>query len=163
MSHCKHLLSLVYLLILKTNIQIINAHTMFIKIYNTCFKLTFCCFCFSFLFQEQLQAQTIKPGINFQAIAKDNAGNPANNRKVYVEASIIKGRANGAVVFGEYHTTNSNENGIFNIVIGKGERFIGVNDIYAIDWPSAKYFFHLRIAITPITPSINWEKNNECK
>jgi hypothetical protein len=161
MSHCKHLLSLVYLLILKTNIQIINSHTMFIKIYNTCFKLTFSCFCFGFLFQEQLQAQTIKPGINFQAIAKDDAGNPANNRKVYVEASIIKGTANGAVVFGEYHTTNSNENGIFNIVIGKGERFIGVNDIYAIDWPSAKYFFHLKIAITPITPSINWEKNNE--
>ena len=117
--------------------------------------------CLTIIIAGHLNAQSIKPGINFQAIAKDKAGNPANNRAVYIEASILKGASNGAVVYGEYHTSNTNENGIFNIIIGKGERYIGLSDIYGIDWPSAKYYFHLRIAITPVAPSSNWQKNNE--
>lgn len=116
---------------------------------------------FKIIVVGHLNAQSIKPGINFQAIAKDKAGNPANNREVYIEASIIKGTPNGVVVYGEYHTSNTNENGIFNIIIGKGERFIGQRDIYGIDWTSSKYYFQLRIAITPVSPTSNWNKNNE--
>ena len=112
-------------------------------------------------FSTQLNAQSTKAGINFQAIARDKAGNPANNRKIYIESTIIKGTANGVVVFGEHHESNSNEFGVFNIVIGKGDRFMGVNDIYGIDWTSAKYYFHLRIAITPVSPGLDWVHNNE--
>ena len=108
-----------------------------------------------------INAQSSKAGINFQAIARDKAGNPANNRKVYIESTIIKGTANGAIVFGEHHESNSNEFGVFNIVIGKGERYTGVNDIYGIDWSSNNFYFHLRIAITPVSPSVDWEHNKE--
>jgi hypothetical protein len=124
-------------------------------------KLILSFLCLTIIIVGHLNAQSIKPGINFQAIAKDKAGNPANNRAIYIEASILKGSPNGALVYGEYHTSNSNENGIFNIIIGKGERYIGLSDIYGIDWPSAKFYFHLRIAITPVSPSNNWQKNNE--
>jgi hypothetical protein len=134
---------------------------MLSKIHIKCLRSIFIFLCFTIIIVGHLNAQSIKPGINFQAIAKDKAGNPANNRTVYIEASILKGSPNGAVVYGEYHTSNSNENGIFNIIIGKGERYIGLSDIYGIDWPSNKYYFHLRIAITPVSPSSNWQKNNE--
>ncbi len=113
------------------------------------------------LFSFRLHAQSAKSGINFQAIARDQAGNPANNRKIYVESTIVNGTANGVVVFGEHHESNSNEFGVFNIIIGKGERYTGVNDIYSIDWASTKFYFHLRIAITPISPSISWDFNKE--
>ena len=115
---------------------------MLSKIHIKCLRSIFIFLCFTIIIVGHLNAQSIKPGINFQAIAKDKAGNPANNRTVYIEASILKGSPNGAVVYGEYHTSNSNENGIFNIVIGKGERYIGLSDIYGIDWPSTKYYFH---------------------
>jgi len=129
----------------------IKKNSLFLFIFLMCFTL------FSF----RLHAQSAKPGINFQAIARDQAGNPANNRKIYIESTIVKGTANGVIVFGEHHESNSNEFGVFNIIIGKGERFTGVNDIFGIDWSSTKYYFHLRIAITPLSPSMNWDFNKE--
>jgi len=108
-----------------------------------------------------INAQSIKSGINFQAVARDIAGNPANNRKIYIESTILKGGPNGVVVFGEHHESKTNEYGIFNIIIGKGSRYEGVNDIYSIDWANANYYFHLKIAITPVSPDNNWDFNKE--
>jgi hypothetical protein len=122
---------------------------------------TFYILILSFSFYTKGYTQTQKPGINFQAIARDKAGNVANNRKIYIESNLLKGASNGAVIFGEHHESISNEFGIFNIIIGKGAHYIGVNDIYAIDWASSSYYFHLRIAITPISPDLNWEYNKE--
>ena len=113
------------------------------------------------LFYIEGFAQSPKAGINFQAVAKDKAGNPANNRKIYIKSTILKGTSNGVVVFGEHHESNTNEFGIFNIVIGKGTRYTGVNDIYGIDWSSANFYFQLSIAITPVSPGLNWEYNKE--
>jgi hypothetical protein len=90
-----------------------------------------------------LDAQTQQPGINFQAIARDKEFNAANNRKIYIECTIEKGLTNPIVVYGEHHEATTNEFGIFNLMIGKGNRYTGVNDIYGIDWANGKYFFHL--------------------
>ena len=79
-----------------------------------------------------LNAQNVNPGINFQAIARDKENNAANNRKVYIHCNIENGLINPIIVYGEYQEVTTNEFGIFNIVIGKGKRFIGANDIYAI-------------------------------
>ena len=38
------------------------------------------------LFYIEGFAQSPKAGINFQAVAKDKAGNPANNRKIYIKS-----------------------------------------------------------------------------
>ena len=130
------------------------------KLFVKLFFFTFLNF-ISLSFYSKSYGQNVKPGINFQAVARDKAGNPANNRKIYVEASILNGATNGIVVYGEHHESTSNEYGVFNIVIGKGSRYMGVNDIYGIDWASANFYFHLRIAITPISPTANWEYNKE--
>ena len=108
-----------------------------------------------------LNAQNVNPGINFQAIARDKENNAANNRKVYIHCNIENGLINPIIVYGEYQEVTTNEFGIFNIVIGKGKRFIGANDIYAIDWGTGKYYFHLKIAIQPIAPDINWDYTKE--
>ena len=108
-----------------------------------------------------LDAQTQQPGINFQAIARDKEFNAANNRKIYIECTIENGLTNPIVVYGEHHEATTNEFGIFNLMIGKGNRYTGVNDIYAIDWANGKYFFHLKISITPVAPAINWDYTKE--
>lgn len=125
------------------------------------FKCSLFFICTVLFFNKNIFAQSYKSGINFQAVAKDVAGNPANTRKIYIEATILKGSSNGPLVFGEYHEARTNEYGIFNIIIGKGNRFIGANDIYSIDWSTANYYFHLRVAITPINPNENWQYNKE--
>jgi hypothetical protein len=108
-----------------------------------------------------LLAQNASPGINFQAIARDKEHNAANNRKVYIECTIENGLTNPIVVYGEHQEVVTNEFGVFNLVIGKGVRFVGVNDIYAINWANGKYYFHLRISITPVAPDINWDYTKE--
>jgi hypothetical protein len=106
-------------------------------------------------------AQNVNPGINFQAIARDKEHNAANNRKVYIECTIENGLTNPIVVYGEHQEVATNEFGVFNLVIGKGTRFVGVNDIYAINWAVGKYYFHLRISITPVAPDVNWDYTKE--
>lgn len=116
---------------------------------------------FFLFFAHTIHAQTVNPGINFQAIARDQENNAANNRKIYIECTIENGLTNPTVVYGEHQEVTTNEFGIFNIVIGKGSRFTGVSDIYAIQWDKGKYFFHLKISITPVAPAINWDYTKE--
>ena len=127
---------------------------------NNCFKYILVAF-FLLCLNVGVHAQSIKPGINFQAIAKDNAGNPANNRKIYLMTTIENGFPNGNIVFGEKHTAITNELGIFNIVIGKGERFVGANNLYEIDWAIATYYIHLKMSVVPISPTIEWDHEKE--
>ncbi len=134
----------------------------FLIIHATRFYIHLCVLIFvSICFNNSLKAQSTNPGINFQAIARDIAHNTANNRKIYVQADIEKGVANGVVVYGENQITNSNEFGVFNIVIGKGVRYIGATDLYSIDWLHGPYFIHLKIVIAPVTPSIDWDYTKE--
>jgi len=54
----------------------------------------------------KLFAQTTSNGIFFQAIARDNFSNPAKDRKIYVQSSIIQTTATGTkVLTEEYQTT----------------------------------------------------------
>ena len=107
---------------------------------------------FNFLF-----AQNTNPGINFQAIARDKEHNAANSRKIYVKCTIENGISNPVIVYGENQEVSTNESGIFNIVIGKGTRYIGAKDLYDIDWGKGNFYFHLQISITPLNPPINWD------
>jgi hypothetical protein len=118
-------------------------------------------FTIALLNTNSLCAQNVNPGINFQAIARDKEHNAANNRKVYIECTIENGLTNPTIIYGEHQDVVTNEFGVFNLVIGKGVRFVGVNDIYAINWATSKYYFHLRISITPVAPDINWDYTKE--
>ena len=111
----------------------------------------------AFSFTNSLNAQVVKPGINFQAVAKDKEHNAASNRKIYIDCTIENGQANPIIVYGEHQDVRTNDVGIFNLVIGNGIRYIGANDIYNINWSSGSYYFHLKISITPIAPDPNWD------
>ena len=52
--------------------------------------------------QSVLLAQTPSTGIFFQAIARDQFANPAKDRKIYVQSSIIQTSAVGTKVLIEY-------------------------------------------------------------
>jgi hypothetical protein len=105
--------------------------------------------------------QSIKPGINFQAVARDKEHNAASNRKIYIDCTIENGQSNPIVVYGEHQDITTNDVGIFNLIIGNGTRYVGATDIYNINWGAGSYFFHLKISITPINPDPNWDYNKD--
>jgi hypothetical protein len=114
---------------------------------------------FIFFISQYADAQT---GIFFQAIARDNSSNPAKDRKLYVQTNIIQTSPNGTIVLTEEYKTNTDSYGIFNIMVGSGERVGGtVTGLSTIDWAKGPYYLNIKIVITPITASNTWDYTKE--
>ena len=111
---------------------------------------------------SNLQSQTTTAGILFQAIARDNALNPANNRKIYIRTSILSNNLNEAPILLEEHEAITDNLGVFNIAIGKGKFIAGTTgSIDNINWSVTSYQLNLKISITPIAPTVTWDYHNE--
>ena len=109
-------------------------------------------------------AQNTNPnyGIFFQAVARDNFSNPAKDRVVFVESSILQFTANGTKVLTELHQTTTDGLGVFSINIGSGQRIGGtLSGLDKVDWANGPYFLGLKIAIKPLSPVSNWDYTKE--
>ena len=101
-------------------------------------------------------------GIFFQAVARDNFSNPAKDRNIYVESSILQTTVNGTKVLIELHKTRTDAMGVFNITIGNGQRTGGSSTSLAtIDWSKGPFYLNLKIAITPFSASDSWDYSKE--
>ena len=110
---------------------------------------------------NQLIAQTTN-GIFFQAVARDNFSNPAKDRKIYVQSSIIQTTPTGTKVLTEEHQANTDATGVFSISLGNGVRVGGTaSSLTTIDWSKGPYYLNLKVAITPIGGNSNWDYNKE--
>ena len=80
-------------------------------------KMALICLLTSLFFNQSiLIAQTPGTGIFFQAVARDQFTNPAKDRKIYVEASIIQASATGTKVLIETHQPTTDGSGVFALV-----------------------------------------------
>ena len=110
---------------------------------------------------NQLFAQTTN-GIFFQAVARDNFSNPAKDRKIYVQSSIIQTTPTGTKVLTEEHQANTDATGVFSISLGNGVRVGGTaNSLGTIDWSKGPFYLNLKVAITPIGGNSSWDFNKE--
>jgi hypothetical protein len=101
-------------------------------------------------------------GIFFQAVARDNFSNPAKDRNIYVQSTIIQNTTTGIKVLTEVHKSSTDAMGVFNITIGNGQRTGGVaTSITTIDWSKGPFYLNLKIAITPFSASDNWDYTKE--
>jgi hypothetical protein len=101
-------------------------------------------------------------GIFFQAVARDNFSNPAKDRNIYVESSILQTTVNGTKVLIELHKTRTDAMGVFNITIGNGLKTGGSSSSLAtIDWSKGPFYLNLKIAITPFSASDSWDYSKE--
>ncbi len=131
------------------------------KFFKVNIPLTFIAF-FLTVISSQLFAQGSGVGIFFQAVARDNFSNPAKDRQIYVEASIIQSTAAGTKVLTELHQTTTDATGIFGISIGNGTRTSGiVSSLDKVEWAKGPYFLSLKIAIKPIAPVPNWDYSKD--
>jgi uncharacterized protein (TIGR02145 family) len=110
---------------------------------------------------NQLFSQTTN-GIFFQAVARDNFSNPAKDRKIYVQSSIIQTTPTGIKVLTEEHQANTDATGVFSISLGNGVRVGGTaTSLATIDWSKGPFYLNLKVAITPIGGNSNWNYSKE--
>jgi hypothetical protein len=85
-------------------------------------------------------------GINYQGVARNNAGVIQANQSIGLRMNILQGSASGNVVYTEKQLPTTNNNGVFNIVIGTGAVTQGT--FAAIDWSNGPYFLEVGMDIT---------------
>jgi hypothetical protein len=118
----------------------------------------------AFLFIKPIKTTAQLPGlgINFQAVARDKMENPAKDRKIYVQTSIVQNGSSTGTIFTEIHYSKTDMAGVFNISIGQGNRISGsASDLLSIPWNNGPLLLNLKIAIEPLTPLSNWDYTKE--
>ena len=115
------------------------------------------------------KAQTLETkvpvGITYQAVAiLEHKGNSIgmgedyesylSNKKISVRFSIIPNSPRQNPIYVEKHTTTTDDNGLFNLVIGQGDR-ISSKKMVDIDWSIGKYFLKVEIAVDKLLSKYN--------
>lgn len=91
-------------------------------------------------------AQTVVPqGMNYQAVARDLQGEVISNQPVVLQVSLLADQAQGREVYREIHQLQTNEFGLFNLVIGEGRAIKG--DFTLVPWSEAQIWMDLAIDI----------------
>lgn len=106
-------------------------------------KLTLILICSLLFANSNLQAQAPEK-INYQAVARNLAGNPLVNQAVGLEFNIRQGSPTGSVVYSETHTgVSTNQFGLFTAEIGGGTVNSGV--FSAINWGLSSFYLQVTI------------------
>ena len=84
----------------------------------------------------------VPQSFKYQAIVRDNLGNPITSKTVYFHVSILKGSISGTVAYSEEQQAQTNQYGLVNFNIGDGTNQI--QSISSIDWAGDKYFIKLQ-------------------
>jgi len=87
-------------------------------------------------------AQVAPPeGFNYSGVARTDGGLPLASTTIGVQFSILKGSVSGILVYQENHVVDTDDNGVFNLVIGFGAAVSG--SMSSIDWPTDNYFIQV--------------------
>ncbi len=91
-------------------------------------------------------SQHMPVGINYQAVARDKAGNEIKSKNLNVRISILRGDATGHTEYAETHSVTTDPFGLFNITIGEGSYYAGEKSEFVnIDWGSSPHFLKIEI------------------
>ncbi len=82
--------------------------------------------------------------INYQAVARNSAGQIIPSQNVGVRFSVIDASANGTVIYSETHSTTTNRFGLFTLGIGTGAPTNGT--FSTINWGTNDKFLKVEIA-----------------
>lgn len=96
-----------------------------------------------FLFIGAIAYSQVPQGFNYQAIYRDAQGNPIAEQNVTVQFTIINGSINGATVYSETQSAQTNQFGLFTLVIGQGTPVSG--DFSNITWGDGSKFLKVEV------------------
>jgi len=82
-------------------------------------------------------------GINYQGVARDSEGKPIISKNISVRISILKSAANGEVEYSETHKPQTNQFGLFALVIGQGTA--GMGSFGFVSWAVGNKWLQIEI------------------
>ncbi len=85
----------------------------------------------------------VPQGINYQAVARNQAGNILPNTAISLRLSIHDGSSTGTVVYQETHNVTTNQLGIFSVVIGGG--LLPQGTFTGINWATGSKFLQVEL------------------
>ena len=103
-------------------------------------------FVFILTLSQLLQSQNAPSAFNYSAVARDAQSNPISNQTIGIQISILKSSPTGTVVFQENHFVNTNQSGLFNLMIGTGS--VLNSSIPSIDWGNDDYYIKVGMDVT---------------
>lgn len=80
---------------------------------------------------------------NYSAVARDASGDPISSTAIGIQITILQSNMSGLSVYAENHSVNTDEYGLFNLVIGAGS--IQSGDMNSIEWHL--YDFYLQVGM----------------
>jgi hypothetical protein len=93
------------------------------------------------LFLINTQAQIPPQAFNYSAVARDAQSNPIASQTIGIQLSVLQTTPIGTVVYAENHFVNTDQFGLFNLIIGAGA--IQSGSMGSIDWSSDNYFLEV--------------------
>lgn len=82
---------------------------------------------------------------NYQAVIRDNLGDPIINQSISVRITIKNNSASGSTLYRESHTVTSSNIGLVNLLIGDGDSDHG--DFTDIDWGTSPKYLMIEINV----------------
>ena len=82
-------------------------------------------------------------GINYQGVARDSEGKPIISKNIAVRISILKNAVNGEVEYSETHNPQTNQFGLFALVIGQGTA--GMGSFGFVSWAVGNKWLQIEI------------------
>ena len=102
-------------------------------------------FCF-LLFTIVVKAQIPPAAFNYSAVARNAQNNPIANTTIGIQITILKTSPTGASQYSENHFVNTDQFGLFNLVIGAGALQSG--SMSTIDWSNDNYYLKVGMDAT---------------
>lgn len=101
------------------------------------------------LLLNNMTAQTVPQGINYQGIAKSTSNVLIANKTIGLRIGIYAGSATGTLVWEERHTNTTNAFGLFHVIIGQGASTGNgtAASFSAINWGSAAHFLKVEVDV----------------
>lgn len=99
-------------------------------------------FCFLLVCFLSVNSQ-VPEAFNYQAVVRNASGEIISNTDVSLRISILQESESGSVVYSEVHKTTTNNFGLVNLVIGKGEVLTGI--FSPGGWGIDKHFIKMEI------------------
>ena len=91
--------------------------------------------------------QSAPQGFNYQSVVRNSDGTAYSNQTVSLLFNVRSGAANGPVIYAERQTVNTNEFGLVNLVVGRGEVLQG--SFASINWGGGPKFLSTLVETSP--------------
>ena len=85
-----------------------------------------------------IQAQVPPSDFNYSAVARNAQSNPISNQKIGIQITILQNNSFGQVKYAENHFINTDQFGLFNLIIGSGA--IQSGNMSDIEWNTDNFF-----------------------